>query len=328
MTEILLSVIVPVHNAAAYIPNLTAEFARQRSDALEVLFVDDGSSDESPALLARAALSGGNVRVITLPHGGVSAARNAGMARAAGRYLAFADADDMIAPDYVQTLLNCAARGGDLYVLRHSRVVRAEAAFDNLSGQERAASSEALLEMLLRSPTRFGVYDFVIRRKLIEEAGLQFPCGYPYYEDYDFALRLFDAARDARMIERCVYCYRAVPGSAMSTYSAERLRCLELFDAAHSQYLKRHANFYPRFRKWFVARLSWSVLWQAAVAMDACAALSFARAAGMRGEMKKLRDYPDRRVKWSARAYALCPRLAIWMMKARGKGRTLLARGD
>lgn len=327
MSELLLSVVVPVRNAAPYLMSLADAFARQASDAFEVIFVDDGSTDESCALLEHIAASGAfRARMTRQEHGGASAARNAGMERAAGRYLAFVDADDMIAPDYVKTLLACAARGGDLYAFRHARVVRGEAAFDNLSGREREVPAEALLEAFLQNPTRFGVYDFLVRRALAEEAGLRFPAGYPYYEDYDFILRLMDAAEGAREVDRCVYCYRAAPGSAMSTYSDERLRCLELFGDERSQYLEHRRSFYARYRKWFVARLSWSVLWQAAVATDARAALVFAREAGMRARMRRLADYPDARVRWSALVYGLCPGLAIVLMKARGKGRTLLRR--
>ncbi len=329
MTEPLLSVVIPVRNAASYLPSLADAFARQATDAFEVIFVDDGSTDGSGALLDRIAASGAlRALVVRRAHAGVSAARNAGMECASGRYLAFVDADDMIAPDYAKTLLACAARGGDLFVFRHARVVRGEAAFLNLSGAEREVSSDALLEAFLRNPTRFGVYDFLVRRALAVRANLRFPEGYPYYEDYDFTLRLFDATDGARAVDRCVYCYRAVSGSAMSTYSGERFRCLELFDEARSQYLEDRSHFYARYRKWFVARLSWSVLWQVSVAMDARAARAFARETGVRERMKSLIDYPDRRVRFSARAYGLCPRLAVLFMKARGRGRTLLRRGE
>jgi glycosyltransferase involved in cell wall biosynthesis len=328
MSGPLLSVVVPVRNAAGFLMPLAEAFARQGTDAFEVIFVDDGSTDESPALLEQIAGSGAFcARVVLRAHAGVGAARNAGLLRAAGRYVTFVDADDMIAPDYVRTLADCAARGGDLYVFRHARVVGGEAAFDNLSGREREISAEELLDAFLLNPTRFGVYDFLVCRALLAEAALAFPEGYPYYEDYDFTLRLFDAAGGARSVEKCVYCYRAAPNSAMSTYSDERIRCLELFDDARSQYLRGRVSFYARFRKWFVARLAWSVLWQASVAMDASAARAFVGQTGMRARMRMLNDYPDRRVRYSARAYRLCPGLTRLMMKARGKGRTLL-RGE
>lgn len=327
MTGPLLSVVVPVRNAAGYLMPLAEAFARQAGDAFEVIFVDDGSTDESMALLERIAASGAFcVRIVRQSHAGVSAARNAGLLRATGRYVAFVDADDMIAPDYIRTLADCAARGGDLYVFRHARVVGGEASFDNLSGQERQVSAGALLDAFLGNPTRFGVYDFLVRRALIREAALGFPVGYPYYEDYDFTLRLFNAVEDAREVERCVYCYRAAPNSAMSTYSGERIRCLELFDGARSQYLVWRVSFYEKYRKWFAARLAWSVLWQASVVMDARAARALAKEAGMRARMRMLNDYPDSRVRYSAWAYVLCPGLTIWIMKARGKRRTLLRR--
>ncbi len=327
MTAFLLTIVVPVRNAAAHIPALADAFARQKPDSFEVVFIDDGSTDESAHILEKIAATGAfPVRIACKAHAGVSAARNAGMALATGRYVAFVDADDMIAPDYVDALASCASRGGDLYVFRHSRVVHGSPVFTPLCGAQRIVSSDDLLELFLTNPTHFGVYDFLVSRALIEGAGLRFPEGYPYYEDYDFTLRLFDAAQKIWSVERCIYCYHAAPNSAMSTYSRERLRCLELFDEPRSQYLVRHRSFYVRYRKWFVARLSWSVLWQTGVAVNLRAARAFVRDAGMRMRMRQLTDYPDRRVRWSARAFGLFPFSTILILKACGKGRTLLAR--
>lgn len=328
MKELLLSVVVPVYNAADSLMSLADAFARQATESFEVIFVDDGSTDESDAVLRQIGASGSFcARIVRCAHAGVSAARNAGMAHASGRYLAFVDADDMIAPDYVKGLLACVQGGAELYVFRHSRVVKGAAAFDNLSGTETEITADALLDRLLSNPTRFGVYDFLIRRSFAQNAGLRFPAGYPYYEDYDFTLRLFDATTHARVVERCLYCYRAVPGSAMTIFSDERLRCLELFDDNRSQYLEHRCVFSVRYRKWFVARLSWSILWQASVAMDVRAACAFARKTGIHLRMRSLTDYPDRRVSWSARAYVHCAGFAITLMKALGKGRTLIPSG-
>lgn len=327
MTAMMVSVIVPVYNAAAYLPALAAEFARQAGDAFEVVFVDDGSTDDSLAILNRIAAEGQfRAVVVAQQNAGASAARNAGMRAARGKYIAFVDADDMIAPDYLRALCAFAENGDALTVFRHARTVGAQPVFEARSGARTHMQADDLLALFLQNPTRFGVYDFLIRRDLIERAYLRFPEGYPYYEDYDFTLRLFDAVGGAVHIDHCLYCYRAAPGSAMSTFSEERMRCLELFDETRSQHLRHRRVFYQKFELWFVARLCWSVMWQASVSMDARAALAFARRHGIRGQMRRLADFPDKRVSASARAFVRAPRLFIFMMKALGAGRTLLAR--
>ena len=326
MSDILISVVVPVFNAAPYLPSLADSFAAQAQDRFEVVFVDDGSTDGSGSILD-AALSSGRFRaqVIHRENAGVSAARNAGMARSAGAYLAFVDADDAIAPNYISTLTMLAESGAELTILRHARVVEDRPRFDVPGGAIGEAPADALLNQFLFNPTRFGVYDFLIRRDLVLRARLAFPNGYPYYEDYDFTLRLFNAVQSAHFSDACVYCYRAAPGSAMSTFSEERLRCAELFSGHSSQYLKQRAAFYARFSKWFVARLFWSAMWQACVAMKYREAIAFFRSNRMRARMKMLLDYPDARVRLSAAAFVVAPPIAIRVMGILGGRRTLLA---
>lgn len=94
MSELLLSVIVPVYNAAATLEKCAASVLDQAPEAAELILVDDGSADDSPALCDRLAAEDCRVRVIHQKNGGASAARNAGLAAARGRYVQFVDADD------------------------------------------------------------------------------------------------------------------------------------------------------------------------------------------------------------------------------------------
>jgi glycosyltransferase involved in cell wall biosynthesis len=91
-----ISVIVPTYNCGPYLAeSLDSVFAQTEPD-FEVIVVDDGSTDDTPAVLARYA---GRVTVVQGSHGGLSAARNLGLARAGGEWVAFHDADDVAVPD-------------------------------------------------------------------------------------------------------------------------------------------------------------------------------------------------------------------------------------
>lgn len=85
------SVIIPVYNGAAYLMEAIESVRRQRRALLEIVVVDDGSTDES----ARLAESSSDVKLIRKNRQGVAAARNAGIEAASGEYLAFLDADDL-----------------------------------------------------------------------------------------------------------------------------------------------------------------------------------------------------------------------------------------
>ena len=100
----LISIIVPVYNAEKFLPTCVESLLGQTYEVLEVILVNDGSKDSSAALCDAYAARDSRVRVIHQENQGVSAARNAGLDRAEGKYVAFVDADDYVEPDYLERL--------------------------------------------------------------------------------------------------------------------------------------------------------------------------------------------------------------------------------
>lgn len=91
------SVIVPVYNAEPYLYACVQSLVRQTLKDIEIILVDDGSSDNSPSLCDEYAKSDSRIKVIHKKNGGISSARNEGMAVASGEYAAFCDSDDYLA---------------------------------------------------------------------------------------------------------------------------------------------------------------------------------------------------------------------------------------
>ncbi len=118
MNQPKVSVIVPVYNAAATLDRCVQSVLEQQvAGGLEVILVDDGSRDESPALCDGWAGRDSRVRVIHQPNGGPSAARNAGLEAARGEYLGFVDADDrLLTGAYAAFLPRMEAEGLDMLV--------------------------------------------------------------------------------------------------------------------------------------------------------------------------------------------------------------------
>lgn len=97
--ESLLSIITPVYNVESFIDRCVQSILTQSYQNLELILIDDGSTDGSPTLCDRWALKDNRVIVIHKKNGGVSSARNAGLEVAKGDYLTFVDPDDFLAPD-------------------------------------------------------------------------------------------------------------------------------------------------------------------------------------------------------------------------------------
>lgn len=112
--DTLVSVIMPAYNRASTLGRAVESVLAQSHKNWELLVVDDGSDDDTPAVAAGYAAKCGNIRVISIPHGGVSAARDAGLREARGDMVAYLDSDNRWLPDYllftVQALLESGAK--------------------------------------------------------------------------------------------------------------------------------------------------------------------------------------------------------------------------
>lgn len=109
-----LSIIVPIYNAAKTLDRCIESLTRQTGVTLEIILVDDGSTDESPRLCEVWARRSKAIRAIHRPNGGLSEARNIGITAAQGDYLTFVDADDYVADDTYRRVLQTAEADADI----------------------------------------------------------------------------------------------------------------------------------------------------------------------------------------------------------------------
>ena len=104
MSNSLISVIVPVYNVENYIKQCVKSIINQTYTNLEIILVDDGSTDSSSRYLEEFKASDDRIRVLHKSNGGLSDARNAGLSIASGQYVTFVDGDDVVSPRYVEDL--------------------------------------------------------------------------------------------------------------------------------------------------------------------------------------------------------------------------------
>ena len=106
----MISVIVPVYKVEPYLDRCVKSVVDQTFSDLEIILVDDGSPDNCPAMCDAWAARDSRVRVIHKPNGGLSDARNTGMAAATGEYISFVDSDDWIAAEMLERLIQALER--------------------------------------------------------------------------------------------------------------------------------------------------------------------------------------------------------------------------
>ena len=236
----LISIIVPVYQVEAYLDKCISSIAGQTYTNLEIILVDDGSPDRCPAICDAWAAKDGRIQVIHKENGGLSDARNAGMAAAAGALMGFVDSDDWISPDMVQHLYDLmvqddsdiAACGVEMVWEdgTPSRIMTPEGCYV-LDAQD---AMEAIIEeSRLKQPVWYKLY----RTELIRD--IPFPVG-KYHEDVFWSYQAVGRARRVSVSDRLCYFYLQRSGSIMGEgYSLKRLDPLEA-KVARVQYIRQN----------------------------------------------------------------------------------------
>ena len=111
------SVIVPVYNVENYLAKCLDSILAQTLKNIEIICVNDGSTDGSPAILAKYAEKDSRIKVITQPNGGYGKAMNSGFKVAEGEYIGIVEPDDFILPKMYKTLYN-AAKANDCEIVK------------------------------------------------------------------------------------------------------------------------------------------------------------------------------------------------------------------
>lgn len=113
----LVSIIIPVYNCSDYIPCSVGSASQQSYPMIEVIIVDDGSTDNSGEVCDRLAELDGRIRVFHTPNQGAAGARNFGLAKASGKYILFLDADDYLETNGVEVLVQAMENSGSDIVI-------------------------------------------------------------------------------------------------------------------------------------------------------------------------------------------------------------------
>lgn len=231
----LVSVIVPVYNAARWLPELFGSLRSQTYGNMEVILVDDGSTDTSAADCLQLSEGDPRFRIVRKPNGGLSSARNFGLEHAGGEWIFFIDADDMVQPQALERLVATART-------THADIV--VGSFENTSRMSSPpatrsprilAPHEAVAVSLYQTPPMNHAWGTLYSRGIFFPDGPRFTEGL-WYEDLDLFYRLFERASRVAYLPEKLYFYRKNPSSFINTVSPARFDALRVTDKIERYY--------------------------------------------------------------------------------------------
>ena len=164
----LISVIVPVYNVEKYLDRCVKSIINQTYKNLEIIIVDDGSSDNCPIMCDEYAITDERIKVIHKQNGGVSSARNIGINISTGDYIAFIDSDDWVEREYFQKLIETAMIGNyDIVQSSYFRVTGTLKEKITLKAPDMKLDGYSFLKLVLNPQTALGFCHMKIYRKTV-----------------------------------------------------------------------------------------------------------------------------------------------------------------
>ncbi|HIQ60673.1 MAG TPA: glycosyltransferase family 2 protein [Candidatus Enterenecus faecium] len=264
-----ISVIIPVYNIQQHLRECLDSVLGQSYPHLQVICVDDGSTDESPAILAEYAQKDPRVQVIRQQNAGPGAARNTGLEAAKGEYVIFLDSDDWFEPDFLAKMVDTAQReGADVAICRAVE-------FDTNSGRELPSEwmmkKQYLPGKLAFAPQEmadhlfqftYGMpWDKFYRRELLTSSGIRYPA-LKNSEDLAFVYPTLLAAKRIAVVDQVLIHHRINRMASVSNSRCGQPEApYEAFQIV-KEYLEQHQlmDTYRRsFLNWAMEFLVWHI---------------------------------------------------------------------
>lgn len=267
------SIIVPVYNVEKYLPQCTESLLGQTLSDIEIIMVDDGSPDHCGLLIDEYAQNDRRIIPYHKQNGGVSRARNDGIAKISGEYVFFCDSDDWLEKDAIEAMYHAAVKNdADVVISDFCEAKGEQYDYRHCFSNEFETRDRAVIQVVQNTVFPKGYsslsssafsrgycmgapWHHLIRSSLIKDNGLLFdPDVRGIFDDGIFMLNVFEHAESVAYIQKNCYFYRIVPGSLTHRYSP---KILETYDIVFSK-IDQFAHKYKKdssFREAFNVRV-------------------------------------------------------------------------
>lgn len=251
--DLLISVVIPVYNGARYLDTCLGSVLSQSYREIEVILVDDGSTDASRDICERYAAQDSRVRVVHQENQGPATARNAGIEQSRGAFLFFLDSDDSLEPGALETLIDSgrAERAdltiGDFRKLGQKNAASGYASF--FANRPRLLTREAIVDYAVRYARTPYLYTLFVHcwgklyvSRIVKDNGLRFNVSLHNFEDVAFNFDYLGFTDRVLVVDQVLYNYLIQPESQSFRIGdgAHPWRYREAFDRVES-FLRTHA---------------------------------------------------------------------------------------
>ena len=238
------SLIIPVYNVQSYLRKCLNSVVSQAYPGLEVILVNDGSTDDSLAILEEYTAKYPHFRCYTIENSGLGGARNYGLTKATGEYILFLDSDDYIADNCVEVMMSAAVKSGsDMIIANCCDILEDGTVLLEYKNQYRNATTS-----LAREPeilfNRVSAWGKLYKRSLLD--GFSF-VSREWYEDMRLIPKLYLHAKTVTYVDETLFYYLQRKGSIMNSANLERnLEIISAFEDLTAYYRAQDA--YAQYR--------------------------------------------------------------------------------
>lgn len=222
--DILISVILPVYNTSDHLEKCLDSILNQSLKNIEIIAVNDGSTDASIDILNGYAKQDSRLQVYSQENQGVSVARNFGILKSKGTYITFVDSDDWIHKDMLKEMIETAEKNNSIIVKCDVFYVRSpiikNKIYNNKVGNETMTSKEVIKHLFtIHDETHFGyTHSKIYRRDFINKNALCFKKGMSFAEDTLFFVEACMLAGKVTYLQKQLYYYNLTNESLTRTY--------------------------------------------------------------------------------------------------------------
>ena len=228
-----ISIIVPIYNSGLYLKESIDSILEQTYKNIEIILVDDGSTDNSLEICNNYSKENNNVKTYHLTNGRVSKARNFGIYKSSGEWITFVDSDDIISNDYCERLINSIDSNTDMVIGRTISFLNNNInnlLDDNYNGGEcdefiTIEEKNVLFKSILVDNYRYIKYPHVstcsaklIKKSIIQNNHIKYNEQINLYEDAIFNMQIIYYSKKIRVINKKIYYYRTRNNSSSNTF--------------------------------------------------------------------------------------------------------------